>query len=362
MAADRRRHWPVVLVLAVLAGACSPPPAAAPPAAPPATGVATPAGSPVEVATGLDVPWSVAFHGGTALVSTRDRGEVLELTADGGTRVVGTVPDVAPGGEGGLLGIAVDDADRLYTYATTRAGNRIDRFPLTGVPGSLGLGAREPVLEGIPAAAHHDGGRLAFGPDGMLYATTGDAGRPADAQDPGSLAGKILRMTPDGDVPDDNPRPGSLVLSLGHRNPQGLAWDEDGTLYATEFGQDTWDELNVITPGGNYGWPEVEGIARAEGFTDPVQQWTPDAASPSGMAYVDGTLLIANLKGAVLRAVPTADPVTSRDLHAGEYGRLRDVAVAPDGRLWVVTGNTDGRGAPGPSDDRVLGFALDGRG
>jgi glucose/arabinose dehydrogenase len=357
-----RRPLPALLaaLAAVLAAAgCTTP---AEPAAPtlPSVPVATPSGAPADVVTGLDAPWSVAFLDGTALISTRDRGEVLEVTGDGGTRVVGTVPDVAARGEGGLLGIAVDDAGRLYTYATTARGNRIDRFALTGAPGSLGLGPREPVLDGIPAATTHDGGRLAFGPDGMLYATTGDAGVPTHAQDLGSLAGKVLRVTPDGDAPDDNPHPGSPVWTSGHRNPQGLAWDDAGTLYATEFGQDTWDELNVLVPGANYGWPEVEGVAGVDGFTDPVQQWTPDEASPSGMAYADGTLLIANLKGAVLRAVPVDEPGASVELLDGAYGRLRDVAVAPDGSLWVVTSNTDGRGSPGPGDDRVLRVGLTG--
>ena len=188
----------------------------------------------------------------------------------------------------------------------------------------------------------------------MLYATVGDAGRGSPAQDLKSLSGKILRMTGDGDVPADNPFPGSLVYSYGHRNPQGLSWTEDGTMFATEFGQDTWDELNVITAGRNYGWPTVEGIAHTDGFTDPVQQWTPDAASPSGMTYLDGTLYIANLRGEVLRAVPVADPAAFKDHYSDRYGRIRDVTIAPNGDLWFVTSNTDGRGDPSPDDDQIL--------
>jgi glucose/arabinose dehydrogenase len=213
------------------------------------------------------------------------------------------------------------------------------------------------VLEGIPAAGHHNGGRLAFGPDGMLYATAGDAGDTASAQDRDSLAGSILRMEPDGTVPRDNPFDGSPVYSYGHRNPQGLAWDSDGTLYASEFGQDTWDELNVIEPGGDYGWPEVEGIADDDRFIDPVQQWEPADASPSGIAVTDDSIWIANLRGARLTEVPLDDLGDSTEHLVEEHGRLRDVVVAPDDTLWVLTNNTDGRGDPGPGDDRILRFA-----
>jgi glucose/arabinose dehydrogenase len=326
---------------------------------------------PTTIVGGLDAPWSVAFtDGGTALVSQRDDGTILELTGVGtgqaGTREVGAVEGVVHRGEGGLLGLVVwsdDGGDEwLYAYSTAAGGNRIQRFELTGGAGGLGLGAAQTVIEGLPAARIHNGGRIAFGPDGMLYAGVGDAGEPASAQAPDSLAGKILRLAPDGTVPLDNPVPGSPVYSRGHRNVQGLAWAEDGTMFATEFGQHTWDELNVIDPGGNYGWPEVEGIAgsgRTDGpdrFVDPVQQWSPSEASPSGMAARDGTLYIANLGGEALRTVPVEDPGTSMSHWSGEYGRLRDAVVAPDGAIWVLTNNTDGRGSPSEGDDRILGF------
>jgi glucose/arabinose dehydrogenase len=328
--------------------------------------------TPQTLVGGLDAPWSVAFTSrGTALVSQRDDGTILELTGVGtdgaGTREVGTVEGVDHGGEGGLLGLAVRNGDDgrewLYAYSTATTGNRIQRFVLTGSPGSLGLGAAQTVIEGLPAAGHHNGGRIAFGPDGMLYAGVGDAGDPASAQDLDSPSGKILRLDPDGTVPADNPDPGSPVYSFGHRNVQGLAWDGDGTMFATEFGQNTWDELNVIEPGGNYGWPEVEGITgsgdagTAGGFIDPVQQWSPSEASPSGMAALDGILYIANLRGQVLRTVPVQDPGTSTTHWAGEYGRLRDAVVAPDGTVWVLTNNTDGRGRASAGDDRILEFA-----
>ncbi|WLQ05861.1 PQQ-dependent sugar dehydrogenase [Arthrobacter oryzae] len=312
------------------------------------------ADAPKTVATGLDAPWSVVFRDGTPLVSERDSGRILELSATGAARTLGSVPGVAGIGEGGLLGLAVDGRGRLYVYSTGAEGNRIQRFDVTGQPGSLALGEPETLLDGIAAASYHDGGRMAFGPDGMLYISTGDAGQRDSAQDLASLNGKILRMTPDGGIPEDNPFPGSLVYSYGHRNPQGFAWAADGTMFSTEFGHNAWDELNIITAGANYGWPAAEGITNTEGFTDPVQQWAPAEASPSGLVHIDGTLFIANLRGQVLRAVPVAEPSTSESYLDGGFCRIRDVAEAPDGMLWFVTNNTDGRGTPGPDDDRIL--------
>ncbi|QAB17973.1 PQQ-dependent sugar dehydrogenase [Leucobacter muris] len=347
-----RARWIAVAGAALLLAGCTTTPGAehrgggASPGAEAASGAET-------VATGLDAPWSIAFHGETPLVSERDTARIVELDAEGGSREVAVIDGVVPAGEGGLLGIAVHD-EHLYVNFTARDENRIERLPLAGEPGALALGEAETILDGIPAASHHNGGRIAIGPDGMLYATTGDAGDPASAQDAGSLAGKILRLAPDGAAPADNPFPGSYVYSLGHRNAQGLAWDDDGALYASEFGQNTWDELNVIEAGGNYGWPEVEGIAGRAGFVDPVQQWEPGEASPSGMAVVDGSLYIANLRGERLREVPLGDLGASTEHLAGVYGRLREAAVAPDGSLWVLTNSTDGRGAPADGDDRIL--------
>ncbi|MGO3363461.1 MAG: PQQ-dependent sugar dehydrogenase [Corynebacterium sp.] len=312
------------------------------------------------IATNLEAPWSIAFHGETPLVSERDSGRILELS--GGdpedtreAREITTLDDVSPGGEGGLLGIAVHD-NHLYTYFTAADDNRIERRELSGEPGNLELGDPETLLDGIPEASTHNGGRIAVGPDGMLYATVGDAGDREAAQDPGSLPGTILRMTPDGGIPDDNPSDDSPVYSYGHRNPQGIAWSDDGTMFASEFGQDTWDELNIIEPGNNYGWPVVEGIADDTGtdFTDPVQQWAPSDASPSGIAIADGTVHIANLRGERLIEVPVSDPGTSSERVVGEYGRLRDIVLTPDDELWLLTNNTDGRGSPGDDDDRIL--------
>ena len=317
-------------------------------------------GATTDVVTGLEAPWSVVRvgDGGDALLSERDSARILELAEDGTTREVGTVAGVRHGGEGGLLGLALHDGD-LFVYSTAEDGNRVQRYDLTGSAGSWRLGDATTVIDGLPANTFHDGGRIAFGPDGMLYASVGDARNRSEAQDRDSLAGKILRMAPDGSVPDDNPFPGSPVWSLGHRNVQGMGWSSDGTVFAAEFGEDTWDELNVIEPGANHGWPEVEGTGgEGRGFVDPVQQWSPDEASPSGLTVVDDTVFVANLRGEVLRAVPAADPTTSTEYLGRDLGRIRTVLEGPDDTLWVVTNNTDGRGSPRDGDDRIVSVPL----
>ncbi|MEC5185509.1 glucose/arabinose dehydrogenase [Cryobacterium sp. MP_3.1] len=341
-----------------------PTPAATGPAADATPVPVRPLGEPVVIAEGLDAPWSILrLPNGATLISERDTALVRELLPDGGLRDAGTVARVEPVGEGGLLGLAflaagdgaadpaTPDAGWVYAYFTAASDNRIVRMPLTGTAGGLGLGEPETVLSGIPAASNHNGGRIGFGPDGLLYATVGDAGESGNAQDLGSLGGKILRMTPTGQAPADNPF-GSLVYSYGHRNPQGLAWDSSGQLWASEFGQNTWDELNLITAGGNYGWPEAEGAGGGAGFIDPVQQWSTDEASPSGLAVVNDTLFLAALRGERLWRV---DPSTGTvdGWFVNSFGRLRDVVSGPDGTLWFVSNNTDGRGAPSPGDDRL---------
>ncbi|MBN9605847.1 MAG: PQQ-dependent sugar dehydrogenase [Actinomycetales bacterium] len=341
-----------------------PAPSASPSLAPPPDALA-PLGDPIDVVTGLAAPWSmVRLNDGSTLVSERDSGRVLRVEG-GATTLVGTVPGVVHEGEGGLLGLAVwntPDGRWLYAYLTTSADNRVVRMPLESVDGALALGAPEVLLSGLAKARNHDGGRIAFGPDDMLYVTVGDAGVPERAQDPASLNGKILRMSPEGVVPADNPTRGSYVYSLGHRNPQGLAWNDDGQLYAAEFGQDTWDEFNSIEPGANYGWPIVEGRGGEEqGFVDPLVQWPTDEASPSGLARVGGTFFLAGLGGQRLWAIdvdPETGAAAASASFVGELGRLRDVVPGPDGTLWALTNNTDGRGSPRPGDDRIVEIRL----
>ncbi len=316
-----------------------------------------------DLVTGLDVPWGLAFlPDGSALVSERETGRILAVSASGQVSEVGTVPGVEADNEGGLLGLAIDPAapTAVHAYFTAADDNRVVRMPLSD--GALG----DPVvvIDGIPKAGNHNGGRLAFGPDGMLYVSTGDASEPARAQDLDSVGGKILRLEPDGSVPADNPFDGSPVFTYGHRNVQGLAFDEDGRLWASEFGQNTWDELNLIEAGNNYGWPIVEGEGGDDRFVEPVAQWTTDEASPSGIAYVRDTVFLAALRGQRLWQVPVpgGEAGSPTDFAAGEFGRLRHAALAPDGSLWVLTNNTDGRGDPREGDDRILRVTLQAQG
>jgi glucose/arabinose dehydrogenase len=362
---------------AALLAACSPdigadtPPATAAPA--PAVGSATgsasaaPSGpsaaatgtpdlsAPETVATGLTTPWGLAFlPDGSALVALRDNGHILQVRRGAGApREVYRVPGVSASGEGGLLGLAVarDFASTglVYAYLTANSDNRIVRFKLGD------HGTPQVIFDGIDKAGIHNGGRIAFGPDGMLYAGTGDAGNGSASQNPDDSNGKILRLTPEGKPAPGNPAPGSPVWSLGHRNVQGLAWDATGKMYGIEFGQNRFDEVNIIEPGRNYGWPVVEGKAGNKKYAEPIVTWTTAEASPSGAAIAGRTLYVAALRGQRLWTVPLDGGEPKAQL-SGRYGRLRTVAVAPDGALWLTTSNTDGRGDPQAGDDRILRF------
>ncbi|WP_159773305.1 PQQ-dependent sugar dehydrogenase [Streptomyces sp. HM190] len=316
------------------------------------------------VAEGLDTPWGLApLPEGGLLVSSRDQGTINRIDTESGRRTeLGEVPGVAAAGEGGLLGIAVSpdyaSDHMIYAYFTSESDNRIVRMLYDPQkPEGEQLGAPDTILRGIPKGTNHNGGRIAFGPDQMLYAGTGERYEGPLAQDKKSLGGKILRMTPDGEPAPGNPFGDSLVYSYGHRNVQGLAWDSKQRLWASEFGQDTWDELNQIRPGGNYGWPEVEGKEGKAGFVDPVAVWSVDDASPSGIATAEGSVWMAGLKGRRLWRVPLQGTKVSADPQSfleGEYGRLRTVVAAGGDKLWLTTSETDGRGSPESGDDKIL--------
>ncbi|WAX77777.1 PQQ-dependent sugar dehydrogenase [Streptomyces sp. KMM 9044] len=316
------------------------------------------------VGTDLRSPWGLApLADGDLLVSSRDDATISRVDAETGeTSELGEVPGVSPSGEGGLLGIALSPdyaSDRMvYAYFTSASDNRIVRMIHDeNKPEGERLGAPDTVLRGIPKGVVHNGGRIAFGPDRMLYVGTGESGDTGLSQDEKSLGGKILRLTPEGEPAPGNPFPDSAVYSLGHRNVQGLAWDSGQRLFASEFGQNTWDELNAIEPGDNYGWPEAEGTSDEGGFHDPITQWSTDEASPSGIAYAEGSIWMAGLRGERLWRIPLRGTEASADPQAfleGAYGRLRTVAAAGDDKLWLVTSNTDGRGDPGGEDDRIL--------
>ncbi len=338
--------------------------------APPAAGERPPAGRAREplrneggprletVAEGLEAPWQIAFLPDRRALITERPGRVRLLAADGTLRER-PVAEIAVRsvGEGGLLGLAVDprfEENRLvYLYRTVESGNEVVRYRLEGAR----LTGATVVLDGIEAAAIHDGGRVHFGPDGALYASTGEAGEPALAQDPDSLNGKMLRLTGFREG-----RAEVAVISSGHRNVQGFDWDERDRLFATEFGPDSDDEVNLIQQGRDYGWPEVTGTDGGEGFEPALVEYQ-DVISPSGATFVSmpgsewsGSLMFGALSGEQIRrvvfdgTVPTVDEA----LFEGDLGRVRTVVEGPDGALYALTNNTDGRGSPSAGDDRVV--------
>lgn len=346
-----------VILLAACTGDTRPPASSsAPQASSPAAEVPRGTGQPAvagRIDAQLNLPWSVVFlPDGTAVVSERDSALLRSISAGsagtGRAGTIGQVPGVVPGGEGGLLGLALSPdfpADRyLYAYFTAAGDNRIARMRLEGSGGQLRLGPPEVIFSGIPKASTHNGGRIRFGPDGWLYVGTGDAQRREQPQDTHSLGGKILRITPEGRPAPGNPFGDSPVYSLGHRNVQGLAWDSAGRLWASEFGPEVNDELNLVVPGGNYGWPEVTGAPHRPGFIDAKVVWPSTAeSSPSGLEIVRDTAYLGALRGQRVWAVPLAGEFAGNPMSyfTQQYGRIRSVSLAPDGRLWVLSNNQD---------------------
>ncbi|MEK3884830.1 PQQ-dependent sugar dehydrogenase [Paenibacillus sp. PL2-23] len=321
----------------------------------------SPSTKPYEViAAELRIPWSIAIAGDTVYMTERE-GAIVKVQDGRTTREsVRLTESVLHKGEGGLLGLllAPDFAESglAYAYHTyEQRGRTANRIVLLRKEGAEWAEQRA-ILEDIPGDTYHNGGRLAFGPDGMLYATTGDAEERALSQDKSSLAGKILRMTPNGDIPADNPIKDSYVYSYGHRNPQGLAWTSSGEMYSTEHGPSGnpggHDEVNRIEPGLNYGWPSIIGDAAQEGMVTPLYHTGEEAIAPSGTIIDEqGRLLIAALRGeAIYRYTPETGKMEV--LRQGE-GRVRDIQLV-DGRLYFITNNTDGRGQPTSDDDRLI--------
>lgn len=313
------------------------------------------------IAEDLEIPWEVAFLPDGDILVTERSGSLLKI---GDNKTVIEVEGVKHTGEGGLLGMVLhpdfEDNSYIYLYLTTEAGgqtiNRVERYVFNGDS----LSDKTVILDNIPGASYHDGGRMEFGPDGYLYVTTGDAGNEDSAQDTTSLAGSILRLNDDGTIPEDNPF-GNEIYSYGHRNPQGLAWDDQGRLWATEHGRSGalsgFDELNLIEMGKNYGWPVIQGDETMDGMVTPAaHSGATTTWAPAGLEFVDGKLYFAGLRGSTLY---TANINEDGSVKIGQdsrirYGRLRAVRLGPDGYLYVTTSNTDGRGNPRDGDDKLI--------
>jgi glucose/arabinose dehydrogenase len=374
-----------------------------------------PSGEPETIIHNIAVPWEIVFlPDGMALVDERDTGNILQISKDYKiTKVAftGTKPPCEKFCEGGTLGMAVT-ADRignnlsLFVFLTTLHDNRILKYDLDKIDGTWALSNQRVILSGIDRSGlstTHNGGRLAIGPDGKLWVSLGDAGmKAATSQNWNRLAGSVLRLNLDGSVPQDNPNKGSYVWAKGLRDTQGMAWDEYGNMWTTEFGQDTWDELNLMQKGKNYGWPLAEGkykfvetptdtgsnnqgtvnspapvpkppvqgsdqiLMTNPKYTSPVLAWHPIDAACSGITYTQGTLISACLRGSKLWVIPVIGDKQLGEpqaFYTGQFGRLRKAAVAPDGSLWILTSNRDGRrgwskGGESAQDDRIIRVQL----
>lgn len=315
----------------------------------------------VSVARELEIPWAMDFLPDGSIIFTERPGRVRLIDINKGlvSEPLIIIDEVSHIGEGGLLGVAVhphfSENGFVYFYCTYEykggLANKVVRYQMRGKT----LKNKNIIIDRIPGAAIHNGGRIKFGPDQFLYITTGDAAQPQLAQEKDSLAGKILRITDKGRIPADNPFPDSPVYSFGHRNPQGLAWDDKGKLWATEHGQSATDEVNLIRSGRNYGWPVIRGDEKVIGLENPFIHSGKETWAPSGAAFWKDSLFFVGLRDQTLFELKISNNKTSLLRHLQKsLGRLRDIVVTPDGFLYVLTSNRDGRGFPTQNDDQIV--------
>lgn len=314
----------------------------------------------------LDTPWAIAFLPDTGMLVTERAGTVRLVDSNGNLQQepVAKLSEVTEIGEGGLLGIALhpnfSSNNYVYVYYTYSSSgsntlNRVSRLTYKDKK----LTDEKIIVDKIPGASNHNGGRIKFGPDNFLYITAGDAQNPSQAQDKNTLGGKILRVTDEGKPATGNPF-NSLIYSLGHRNPQGIAWDASGNLWETEHGRSAptgLDEVNLIQAGKNYGWPTIQGGETRSGMETPkINSGEATTWAPAGAVFVNNSLFFAGLRGVTLyEAVIQGDRVIELKEHlVGQYGRLREVIAGPDGMLYITTSNRDGRGVPNSADDRII--------
>lgn len=318
------------------------------------------------IAQNLEIPWEIIILPNGDILTTERPGRLVNISPE--TQVISEIQGVRHVGEGGLLGMALhpdfENNNYIYLYYTTQEDNltnKVSRFVLS----DNSLSEERVIIDSIPASQNHDGGRIAFGPDGMLYITTGDSSQASLAQDTNSLAGKILRINSDGSIPDDNPF-GNAIYSYGHRNPQGLAWDNEGKLWATEHGpsgaQSGFDEINLIVKGGNFGWPEITGDQQKENMISPViQSGATETWAPAGIIFLNNNLFFTGLRGQTLYK---AEIISEGQLNlerflSEEYGRLRAITKDNNGNLYLSTSNLDGRGSSMANDDKILKISSD---
>lgn len=322
------------------------------------------------LATNLQVPWSILPMGDGIYIVSERIGRISAIMKNTVKEIISI--DVASVGEAGLLGLAAHpefpSKPYIYCYMSYRGSegiyNRVVRIKIdVGMWRSISM---QTIIDRIPGGYIHNGGRIRFGPDQKLYITTGDASTGDLAQRIDSLAGKILRIEDDGSIPKDNPFYPSPVYSYGHRNPQGIDWHpSQGFMVSSEHGPTAHDEINIIVPGGNYGWPRYAGVGGGNGFIDPVVESGESTWAPSGISFIRGDLfkqfrgdlLVACLRGEKLlriRFVDERKAYIAEELLVGRLGRLRDVVMDEDGSIVIATSNRDGRGSPSQDDDRII--------